>query len=67
MGEKSTMRDVLEAVLSYERGNWEECSQLARKLGVKEEDFCDLHLHALRWSHELTHASEEEIAAVKSS
>lgn len=60
MGEKSPMRDVLELVLSYEHGHWEECSQLARKLAVKEEKLCELHLQALRWSRELTHAQENE-------
>jgi len=65
MGEKSPMRDVLEIVLGYERGNWDECSRLARKMLLSEEKLCDLQLQALRWSHELTRAHEEESAEVK--
>jgi EAL and modified HD-GYP domain-containing signal transduction protein len=66
MGEKCPMHDVLETVLNYERGHWEQCSQLAKSLAIKEEKLCELHLQALRWSHELTHAQEEEAAEVKS-
>jgi EAL and modified HD-GYP domain-containing signal transduction protein len=65
MGEKCPMRDVLEAVLHYEQGNWEECSQLAKKMALKEEKLCELHWQALRWSRELIHAQEDEPAAVK--
>ena len=65
MGEKSPMRDVLEIVLAYERGNWDECSRLSRNMSLSEEKLCDLQLQALRWSHELTRAHEEESAEVK--
>jgi EAL and modified HD-GYP domain-containing signal transduction protein len=65
MGEDSPKRDVLEAVLNYERGNWEECFRLAKRLSLKEEKVCELHLRALHWSHELTHAQESEAAEVK--
>jgi c-di-GMP-related signal transduction protein len=65
MGEKSPMRDVLEVVFAFERGNWEECSRLAKKMSLSEEKLCDLHLQAIRWSHELTRAHEEESAEVK--
>ena len=59
------MRDVLEVVFAFERGNWEECSRLAKKMSLSEEKLCDLHLQAIRWSHELTRAHEEESAEVK--
>jgi c-di-GMP-related signal transduction protein len=58
-GEESPMHDVLESVLNYERGNWEECSRLAKKLKLKEEKLRELHLQALRWSRELTHSQQE--------
>ena len=54
MGEQNPARDVLQAVVSYEQGDWEECSQMAKKLALKEETLSKLHLQALRWSHELT-------------
>jgi c-di-GMP-related signal transduction protein len=65
IGEKGSMRDVLDAVLNYERGNWAACSELAKKLALKEEKIIDLHLQALRWSRELTHAAESEPVEAK--
>jgi EAL and modified HD-GYP domain-containing signal transduction protein len=58
LGEQNPLRDVLQAVIGYEQGNWEECSQLAKKLALKEEKLCELYMQALRWSRELT--KEEE-------
>ena len=66
-GDKSPMRDVLETVLNYERGDWDECSRMAKKLALKEETLCELHLRALRWGSELTHAQEDEPTEVKCS
>ena len=54
VGEQNPLRDVLQAVVSYEQGNWEEFSQLAKKLGRNEETLCELYMQALRWSRELT-------------
>ena len=62
MGEQNPLRDVLQAVISYEQGNWEECSQLAKKLALKEETLCELYLQALRWSRELTKEEKDEPA-----
>ena len=53
VGEQNPLRDVLQAVISYEQGNWEECSQLAKRLALKEETLGELYLQALRWSREL--------------
>jgi c-di-GMP-related signal transduction protein len=66
-GDKSPMRDVLETVLNYERGDWDECARMAKKLALKEETLCKLHLRALRWGSELTHAHEDEPTEVKCS
>jgi len=65
-GEQNTMRNVLQTVLSYEQGHWEEFSQLARKLEVREEKLSELYLQALRWSRELTRAGKDEPVAAKS-
>ena len=67
VGEQNPLRDVLRAVISFEQGNWEECSQLARKLGLKEETLCQEYLHAIRWSRELIKEEKEEPAPVTSS
>ena len=54
VGEENPLHDVLQAVISYEQGNWEECSLRAKKLALQEEKLCELYLQALRWSRELT-------------
>jgi len=63
VGEQNPLRDVLQAVISYEKGNWEEFSQLAKKLALKEENLSELYLQALRWSRELTQEEKDEPAA----
>jgi EAL and modified HD-GYP domain-containing signal transduction protein len=60
MGEQNSLRDVLEVVVNYEQGNWEEVSRLAKKLDLKEQTFSSLYVQALRWSRELTHAQRQE-------
>jgi EAL and modified HD-GYP domain-containing signal transduction protein len=65
LGEENPPRDVLQAVTSYEQGDWDECSQRARKLELKEEKLEELYLQALRWSRELTQAEKDEPAEAK--
>lgn len=52
-GEQNPPRDALQAILSYEQGNWEEFANLAKQLQQREEVLCELYVKALRWSHEL--------------
>ena len=60
VGEQNPLRDVLRVAICYEQGNWQEFSQVARKLAVKEEKVCELYRQALRWSRELTQAEKDE-------
>jgi EAL and modified HD-GYP domain-containing signal transduction protein len=62
MGEQNSLREVLQVVISYEQGRWEECFQLAKKLALKEEKLSELYLQALRWSRELTTQEKDEPA-----
>ncbi len=62
LGEKNPLRDVLQIVISYEKGNWEECLELGKKLALTEETLSQLYLQALRWSRELAQASKGEPA-----
>lgn len=66
VGEQNPMRDVLQTVFSYEQGNWEEFSQLATKLALKEETLGELYLQSLRWSGELTKVEKDKPATVTS-
>ncbi len=63
-GEQSPLRDALHAVISYEQGNWEEFSQMAKKLALKEGTLCNLYAQAIRWSRELTKEEKESPAEV---
>jgi EAL and modified HD-GYP domain-containing signal transduction protein len=63
VGEQSPLRDVLQAVLSYEQGHWEECSNLAKKLALKEETLSKTYIQALNWSRELTQMETKDEAA----
>ncbi|MGD0228571.1 MAG: HDOD domain-containing protein [Terriglobia bacterium] len=67
VGEQNPLHDVLRAVISYEQGNWEESSQLAKKLALKDETLCQEYLQAIRWSRELVKEEKEEPAPVTSS
>jgi EAL and modified HD-GYP domain-containing signal transduction protein len=60
MGEENTLCQFLKMVMSYETGNWEECSQLAKKLGLRDETLGELYLQALHWSHELAQEGKTE-------
>jgi EAL and modified HD-GYP domain-containing signal transduction protein len=60
MGEQNPLHDVLQAVISYEHGHWDECSQLSKKLAVKEEMLSKLYLYALHWSRELIKEEKDE-------
>jgi c-di-GMP-related signal transduction protein len=66
LGEPSPMHDALRTVVSYEQGNWEECSVLAKKLKLQEEKLRELYLQALGWSRELTHAAKDAHREAKS-
>lgn len=66
MGEPSPMYDALRTVVSYEQGNWEECSLLAKKQKLTEEKLREFYLQALGWSRELTHAEKASRDEAKS-
>jgi EAL and modified HD-GYP domain-containing signal transduction protein len=62
VGEQNPLRDVLRTVISYEEGNWEEFSRLAKTLALTEEKICELYMRALRWSRELAREEKNEPA-----
>jgi len=52
-GRPSASRDLLDCVIAYERGAWDECEVLARRAHVNPEVLPGAFLDALRWSREL--------------
>lgn len=63
LGEENPLRNVLRLVLGYEEGNWQEVSELAKKLGLNQEMLPALFIQALRWSRELTQDQKAEPVA----
>jgi len=55
-------RSVLDAVVAYERGEWDEAERIAVELGLPAESLPDTYREALRWT--ATIAQEPERKAV---
>jgi c-di-GMP-related signal transduction protein len=51
MGEKNRLRNILEYVLLYEKGEWDHLSLQASKLGMDEAIPLRLYLDAIKWGH----------------
>ena len=50
---KNRLRDVYEAVLAYEKGDWEAFSAVAAKLKLNENDGPDLYVSSVKWAKEV--------------
>ena len=57
LNEGGPLQAPLDAVLSYERAEWETFSSLASKLGVSESLFPDLFLSSTKWAGEIVPSS----------
>ena len=57
LGEKNTCRDVLDTVIAYESGNWDEAIERAKALGLKEEAPAAVYRDALTWARALSRAA----------
>jgi c-di-GMP-related signal transduction protein len=60
LGEANSLRDVLEFVLNYERGNWEEITIAAARMGVNEDAIPALYLESLDWAQLILGGSRKE-------
>ena len=49
LGKTNPHKIVYDAVLSYERGNWEDASQLAMQLAVDEEQMIAIYSECIEW------------------
>jgi EAL and modified HD-GYP domain-containing signal transduction protein len=50
LGASNPSRHVLDAVINYERGAWNEVGETARSVGLTEEDIGDAYHTALSWA-----------------
>src|SRR5689334_10252207 len=54
VGDSNVPRQVLDVVVAYEAGNWDEALQKARALGLTEDSPATVYSEALKWARELT-------------
>jgi c-di-GMP-related signal transduction protein len=53
MGNHTSYRDVLDLVILFEKGEWGECPWLISKIGIDEQNLCEIFIHALKWAQEV--------------
>jgi c-di-GMP-related signal transduction protein len=52
-GRPNALRSVLEVVMAYERGHWEEAAAIAAQAGIDDRELPDLYVRALEWTREV--------------
>ena len=62
MGGDNRFRDVFDALLTYERGDWDDFAELASKLNIDEDDLPALYRNTVRWVNQIL---EQSAVAVK--
>ena len=53
LGKSNGPRKILDLVLNYERGNWEEVSGAAANLGISEEVITSLYVESVGWAQQV--------------
>jgi len=57
LGHPNTLRAVLDAVIPYERGDWDEAMTLSAHAGLPPSALANAHTKALRWVQDVTRAA----------
>ena len=57
LGEQNAARLVLDTVMAYERGLWDEATTLAHRAGINPDRLPAAYADALRWSREVAHTA----------
>lgn len=55
LGQSNTYRDILDLVLSNEKGDWEACAARAAKFSLDASKVPDLYLSAIQWAENTLH------------
>jgi EAL and modified HD-GYP domain-containing signal transduction protein len=53
LGKPNAPRAVLDTVIAYERGRWDEAAASMARLGLPDTNFADIYADALRWTRSL--------------
>jgi c-di-GMP-related signal transduction protein len=57
LGGHNVPRQILDVVIAYENGNWDEALEKARALGLTEDSPATVYSEALKWARELSRAA----------
>ena len=57
IGEANVPRQILDVVIAYENGMWDEALEKARALGLSEDSPATVYSDALKWARELSRAA----------
>jgi EAL and modified HD-GYP domain-containing signal transduction protein len=49
-GHPGRLKTILDCVIAYERGAWDQCLELGRSLGLDEQALADRYLKAADWA-----------------
>ncbi|MGA8677250.1 MAG: HDOD domain-containing protein [Candidatus Acidiferrales bacterium] len=53
LGKPNGLRKILDLVMNYERGNWDEISREARSLGIADEAITERYLESVDWAQQV--------------
>lgn len=53
LGKSNVSRGILDLVTNYERGNWNEISREARRLGIADEAITERYLESVDWAQQV--------------
>ena len=54
LGTSNQPRDVLDAIIAYEQGNWDEAAVVMDRLQLSAATLPEVYANALRWARELS-------------
>jgi c-di-GMP-related signal transduction protein len=58
LGDDNRARKVLDAVVAYERGEWDQASICSQQAGISLATLPEAYADALRWAHEMKQAAQ---------
>ena len=60
LGAQNSARTALDAVIAYERGEWDAAGELFEKIGLGQSTLPDIYADAVRWARQLSQFSTPE-------
>ena len=62
LGASNTARKALDAIIAYERGEWDAAGELIEQLGISQSQLPNVYADAVRWARQLSQFSTSEPA-----